>query len=171
MQSAFFGTGISKKYESQFDTEASEALDALKRYFGRDNVIAKVRNGYAFHYSPEEIDAGYRTLAEDDPLEIYLSESNANTLYTFGDTIAGRAMLEAIRPGDHKKAFEMLVDETTKAVARLNIVISATMMTCFNAYMGGDFYSLGPNIIEIKGATDSERFSIPYFFEIAEHKD
>ena len=96
MQSAFFGSGLSKKYEPQFDPEASAALKALKQCFGRENLIEKVRNGHAFHYSPEQIDAGYRTLVDGDPLEVYLAKANANTVYTFADTIAGRAMLEEI---------------------------------------------------------------------------
>lgn len=171
MQSAFFRTGISKRYESQFDSAALEALEGLKRYFGRDNLIARVRNGHAFHYSPDQIDAGYRTLVDGDPLEVYLAKSNANTLYTFGDTIAGRAMLEDIKPGDHPRAFEMLVEETTKAVGRINEVIGATMAICFETYLGGDLYSLGAKVVEIEGAPDSQAVSIPYFIEVAESND
>jgi hypothetical protein len=168
MQSAFFRSGLSKRYQSQFDPDASEALDALKRYFGRDNLIEKVRNGHAFHYSPEQIDAGYQTLADGDPLEIYLAKTNANTLYTFADTIAGRAMIEDIKPGDHQRAFEVLVEETTRAVARINEVIGASMTICFKTYLGGNLYALGAKEIEIEGAPDSQTISIPYFVEIAE---
>lgn len=171
MQSAFFRSGLSKKYESQFDTEASEALAGLKRYFGRDNLIEKVRNRHAFHYSPDQIDAGYRTLVDDDPLEIYLAKVNANTLYTFADAVAGRAMLEDIKPGDHQRAFEMLVDETTSAVARINEVIAATMMICVKTYLGGDLYALGARVIEIEGAPDSQTVSIPYFIEVTDSND
>ena len=171
LQSAFFRTAISKTYHPQFDQEALEALEALKRYFGRDNIIATVRNQYAFHYSPEQVDAGYRTLVDDDPLEVYLAKSNANTLYAFGHTIAGRAMLESIKPGDHQAAFEMLVDETTKAVAWINTVIGATMAICFKTYIGGDLYAIGAKIIEIEGAPDSQNVSIPYFIEIVEQSD
>ena len=171
LQSAFFRTAISKTYQPQFDKEALEALEALKRYFGRNNIIATVRNEHAFHYSPKQVDAGYRTLVDDDPLEVYLAKSNANTLYTFGDTIAGRAMLESIKPGNHQAAFEMLIDETAKAVALINTVIGAMMTICFKTYMGGDLYAMGAKIIEIEGAPDSQDVSIPYFIEIVEQHD
>jgi hypothetical protein len=171
MQSAFFGSGLSKKYEPQFDPEASLALKALKQYFGRENLIEKVRNGHAFHYSLDQIDAGYRTLVDGDPLEVYLAKANTNTVYTFADTIAGRAMLEDIRPGDHQRAFEMLVEETSKAVGRVNEVIGATMIICFRTYLGGDLYALGAKVIEIQGAPDSQSVSIPFFVEIPEHDD
>lgn len=171
MQSTFFRGGLSKKYESQFDNEASEALEGLKKYFGRENLIAKVRNGHAFHYSPEQIDAGYRTLVDGDPLEVYLAKAKANTIYTFADTIAGRAMLEDIKSGDHQRAFDMLIEETTKAVARINEVIAAMMTICFKTYLGGNLYTLGAKVIEIQGAPDSQSVSIPYFIEIAKGDD
>jgi hypothetical protein len=171
LQSAFFRSGLSKQYESQFDPEASDALEGLKRYFGRENLIEKVRNGHAFHYSPEQIDAGYRTLIDGDPLEVYLAKVNANTLHAFADAIAGRAMLEDIKPGDHQRAFEMLIDETTKAVARINEVIGATMTVCFKTYLGGNLYALGAKVIDIQGAPDSQSVAIPYFIEIVEDND
>jgi len=171
LKSAFFGTALSKTYQPQFDEEALQALEALKRYFGRDNIIATVRNLYAFHYSTDQVDAGYQRLVEGDPLEVYLAKSNANTLYTFGDTIVGRAMLESIKPGDHQAAFEMLVDETTKAVARINTVIGATMAICFKTYIGDDLYAMGAKLVEIEGAPDSQDVSIPYFIEIVEQND
>jgi len=130
-----------------------------------------VRNGHAFHYSLDEIDAGYRALVDGDPLEVYLSKANANTLYSFADAIAGRAMLEAIKPGDDRGAFEMLIDETTKAVAQINAVIGATMTICFKTYLGPDLYALGAKVIDIEGAPDSQAVSIPYFVEIAETND
>ena len=99
-----------------------------------------------------------------------MAKANANTVYTFADTIAGRAMLEDIKPGDHQRAFEMLVDETSKTVGRINEVIGATMAICFKTYLGGDLYALGAKVIEIQGAPDSQSVSIPYFVEIAEHK-
>ena len=171
MQAAFFRTGLSKKYESEFDPDTSKALEALKQYFGRENLIEKVRNGHAFHYSPDQIDAGYRALVDGDPLEVYLAEVNANTVYTFADTVAGRAMLEDIKSGDHHRAFELLVEETSRAVGRINQVIGATMMVCFETYLGGDLYSLGAKVLEIHGAPDSRSVSIPYFVEISEQDD
>ena len=45
-----------------------------------------------------EIENGFQTVLEGEPLDIYLSETNANSLYAFADTIAGRAMLEGICP-------------------------------------------------------------------------
>jgi len=45
MQSAFFGTGISKTYESQFDTEASQALQALSGTSGATTSLQECAMG------------------------------------------------------------------------------------------------------------------------------
>ena len=166
LQSSFFGTALSKKYEPQFDEIASQSLQTLKRYFSHENIIADVRNHHAFHYSPEQVEAGYQSLIDEDPLDIYLSESNANTLYEFADNIIGRAMLEGILPGDHERAFGKLIDDTASAVQNLNIVIGAIMTVCLHTYIGNDLDEMGAKIVQIEGVPESQGVYIPYFVEI-----
>ncbi len=138
MQSAFFATQVSKKYEQTFDQPSKEALDSLKQYFGRQNMIANVRNRHAFHYAPDQIATGYASLADNDTLNVYMSETNANTLYAFSDIIAGRALVEDIDPNDHAKAFDTLVKETSKVVGWFNQVIAACMLFVIENYLGGN---------------------------------
>ena len=166
MQSAFFGAGVSKIYEPQFEPEARKAIDALKRYFRRDTIIRLVRNKFAFHYSPDQIDAGYGALIEGDPLDSYISKHNTNTLYAFAESITGRAMLDAINSNDHKAAFGQLIDETSKAVSEIGDVTAQIIAICFESHLGGNFYSLGAKVIEVQGAPESQKVAIPYFIEI-----
>jgi len=111
LQTGYFRSVLSRTYHDALDDEARSALDAMKRYFGQDNLVARVRNGHAFHYDVQQIENGFQTVLESEPLDICLSEPNANSLYAFADTIAGRAMLEAICPSDPEKAFAMLISE------------------------------------------------------------
>jgi hypothetical protein len=171
LTSAFFGKALSKDYEQKFDAEGSASLSWLKKYFGRDNVIATVRNEHAFHYSLDQVDGGFATLAEGDALDIYLAKSVTNTLYAFGDTIAGRAMLESIKPGAHQEGYEALLQETLLAVNHMQTVIGTIMALCFEKHFGGSLYDLGAKTIEIEGAPDSQTVKIPYFIEIHDEND
>jgi hypothetical protein len=171
LTSAFFGTALSKDYERKFDAEASVSLSWLKKYFSHDNVIATVRNEHAFHYSLKQVDGGFDTLEERDSLDIYLAKSVTNTLYAFGDTIAGRAMLESIKPGAHQEGYEVLLQETLLAVNHMQTVIGAIMDICFQKHLGGNLYTLGAKMIEIEGAPDSPAVKIPYFIEIHDDED
>ena len=141
LQSGFLASALSKAYVPQFEPEASQALDDLRRYFGRENAIATVRNKHAFHYSVDQIEAGYRALVDGDPLDIYLAQSTANTFYAFADSIAGRAMLEGIKTGDG--AFQLLVNDTARMVDRLNTVIGAIIVLILREYFGADLEELG----------------------------
>lgn len=174
MQSTFFavpkgasGTALSKVYEPLLEDEPRVALEALKRYFGRKNLIDTVRNKFAFHYSPDQLDAGYKAVIEGDSLQVFLAQHTANTLYAFAETITSRAMMEAIKPGDHKGAFEAVIDETSDAVNKINDVISGLMIVCFQRYLGENLYALGADIVEVEGLPDSQDVAIPYFVEIA----
>jgi hypothetical protein len=110
LQSAFFQTRISRSYEPRVDEKARGALEALKKYFGRINLIENVRNKFAFHYEPDQIAAGHAKLGDGDPLDVYLSKTNANTLYVFADAIVGRALMESINSSDHTKSVAALLD-------------------------------------------------------------
>jgi hypothetical protein len=171
IQNGYFGTGLSKTYRDILDQEASSALDVMKRYFSQDNLIARVRNGHAFHYDVQQIEDGFRTIVEGEALDIFLAEANANSLYAFSDTIAGRAMLESIYPTDPAKALNLLISETSRAVGWINIVAGGLMMKCLERYLGGDFYSLGARVINLEGTPSSQSVCIPYFVEIPARED
>ena len=165
LSNSFFGAKLSRTYEPKFGAEASDALEGLKQYFGRNNIVADVRSRHAFHYSAAEIDAGYRAIIDGDPLDIYLAESNANTLYAFADSIAGRAMLETIKPGDAKGAYEVLIADTARLVGQINLVIAKIMVTCIEAHLHSTIYQLGARRIDVDGAQDHGQVSIPYFVQ------
>jgi hypothetical protein len=171
LQTSFFGTALSKEYEPKLDAEAMESLKWLKRYFGRENLISTIRNQFAFHYSPDQIDAGYATVVDGDPLEIYLAPHSANTLYAFADTIANRAMHQAIQPGDHMAAFAAVIDQTSLASRNVNTIVGALMAVCFRKHIGASLYSIGADVVEVEGIPNSQKVAIPFFIEIESAND
>ncbi len=166
LQTGYFKSSLSRTYHDLVGNEGRAALEAMQRYFGRDNFIARVRNRHAFHYDIAQIQNGFNSLSDGEPLDVYLAQANANSLFAFADTITGRAMLEAIVPGDPQKAFDDLVSETSRAVGWVNIVIAALMVACLERNFGGNLYALGARTIDIEGAPSSRVVSIPYFIEI-----
>lgn len=168
LQSAYFGSQVSRTYAPLLDPAPSAAIDSLGRYFGRDNVIERVRNRFAFHYSPDQVPLGFAKLIDGDSLDIYLSETNANTLYSFAESVTGRALMESIDPADHSRSVGTLIDETTDAIGWLNEAIAGIFTTCFRRHIGGNIYELGAKPLDIEGAPDWKSVAIPYFVEIAE---
>lgn len=168
LQNSLFGAQLSREYQPLMDIESTAALNELKKYFGRDNLVATVRNKFAFHYAGDQLDAGYASLEDGDPLQIYLAKHNANTFFSFAETIAGRSMLEAIRPGDPIGAFEVLVAETSKLVGNIGEVAAGLMVVCVQRHIGANLYELGVKVISVNAVPDSQTVRIPYFIEIQE---
>jgi hypothetical protein len=166
VRTGYFGTAISRTYRNDLPPETQVALEAMGRYFGQDNLIARVRNSHAFHYDVRQIAEGFRTLGDDEPLVAYLSQMNPNSLYAFADTISGRAMLENVSPGDPALAFNALITETSRAIGWINEIAGGLMVAFLTRHLGGNMYALGAREVQIEGAPNSQDVSIPYFVEI-----
>jgi len=163
--SAFFATKISAIYEPLFDKESQEAFLELKRYFGKSNLISTVRNKHAFHYSVEQIPAGFAKLVEDIPLDIYISEFNSNTMYAFADDILNTAMLESIVPGDHHKAMESYMEETSKVSGLFATVLGRCMAIAIQKYLNVEFSAQHHSNVSINNASKWDEVKIPFFIE------
>ncbi|MEA3459439.1 MAG: hypothetical protein U9R11_01990 [Chloroflexota bacterium] len=130
LRKRFYGTAVSRDYEPSLRQEGRDALAEIKKYFGRsNNNVNYIRNNYAFHYSPDELDAVLPHVPED--LELYVeSGGSANNLYYFAEVLAGRALLRSMGASDDQAAYRQLVEEIPK-VARWFAVVCDSLMTEF----------------------------------------
>jgi hypothetical protein len=114
LQKQYFGAGVSKDYARKLDAEASDSLKELGRYFGQDNAIRTCRDQYAFHYDPNVLKDGYKTLPNDEETDFYLCEFVGCSLFHVAEMAAGHALLEKLGKGDRRVGMERLVEETIK---------------------------------------------------------
>lgn len=106
----YFGTKLSKKYDSKLDNEANESFQKLKRYFGSENACNKIRNQFAFHYCPDELTATLTTTT--DELHAYLQRDAApNNLFAFSEILLTQALLELLKSIDDFDSIDKLVVE------------------------------------------------------------
>jgi hypothetical protein len=167
LRKAFFASKLAKAYESELETTEQASLQYLKQYFGKQNAIKRVRNGYAFHYSPEQIKASYSAVPDAEELDMYLGESALNSLYYFADAIANRALLHEINPKDHQAAMEQLRVETTQVHSAFHNAIAALVAVAVKRHLRKTLEELGATEVEISPLLDSEQISIPFFVNVA----
>lgn len=166
VEKAFFSSSLSKDWESKLPPETTDALNELKKYFGRKNLINNIRNNFAFHYSAADMDSGFSLPPDEDGWKIFLSESNANSLYYVADLVANYAMLESIRPGQHKVAIEKLIDEIIR-VARLFIEFSGgCWIVGINKYLLSDEGKIPMKEYNIDFAPLFDGVELPFFVEM-----
>jgi hypothetical protein len=81
----YFGSRLSRDFGGRIMEESQAAEVELRRYFGRDNPLHKVRNSAAFHYSGDGVPEALAALQDDFPLQMYLAEETGNSLYFFAE--------------------------------------------------------------------------------------
>ncbi len=158
MRKAFFATQLSRKYDTLLSPESHEALERLKRYFGTANLINNVRNKFSFHYNIEEIKSGFDAVPDNEELDIYLANTNANSLYYGSEVAVNFSMLDMIDSYNHQQAFNKLFLETTEVVSWLVDFAQGYMSIIAKNYLD---LSLEP--IDIGVAPPINDIEIPYF--------
>lgn len=166
LQTSYYGTAISREYNPLYSEEEQQSFRELSRFFGGENVITKVRNNFAFHYSAAEIGRCYAESNRDDQLEMILSESNANTLYDYAEILVNQTLLEQLNPSDPSKAMEVLIADSTRLTGLFNRAIGACFGTAIRRHLGADLEQLGAEAIELEGLAHFEAIGIPYFVEV-----
>ncbi|MDI6755460.1 MAG: hypothetical protein QME78_13830 [Thermodesulfobacteriota bacterium] len=165
LQHSYFASRISADYDKVLGVDGKEALEYLKLYFSRDNIVSRIRNNFAFHYSVEQIRQGFSLPPDTDEWQIVLSEARGNSLYYLSDLITNYAMLNSIDPNDHKKAMDRLIKEL--------LHISHCFMTFGDAcwIIVGDMYlrKLGEGIpvqeLNLEDCSSIDEVKIPFFIE------
>ena len=131
----YFGTHLSKTYDKLLNPEAVQALDSLKKHFGRKSIIRDVRNGFAFHYSFNEIANLKVNDLDESELLLYMGENNGNTLFYGSEYVVNLAIMQSIDSSNFTMAFEALVDETQSVVAWFNEAAQGIMAEIAEIYL------------------------------------
>jgi len=125
----FFGTQVSNEEWIRSNHSIQQPLDRLKKYFRTKNLIRRIRNEYAFHYSQVDIGETLDDLPADTSLEMYLSDRRGNSTYFFSEAVITGNLLASIDSEDARRAFRTVMDEliavASDALEFLNHVIGA----------------------------------------------
>ena len=114
----FFGAKLSKEYETLLSTLGQDSLKDLKRYFGKENLIKKVRNEIAFHYGSEEIIQQINELPPDEEFKLYLTNAQGTSFYYLAHFLHLKKILEYTKKSDDFEALDQYFNEVLK-VAQL----------------------------------------------------
>jgi hypothetical protein len=135
MRKAYFSTKLSLAISSALPDDTKEALGALKRYFGKKNIIDSLRNEFAFHYDPLRVRTQLARIEETDKLKIYVAETE-DVFFQFSDSIVGSAMLEAVQPSDFVAAAEKFFSEIMNVSSQLVDFCDGCLHYMIETYIG-----------------------------------
>lgn len=167
VQKGYFGTMLSKAYADVLESSATEALNYLKAYFGRTNLMNVVRNNFAFHYSLEHATTSIPDDSSPDDLAIYLHETNGNSLYYFAEYLMSKALIDAISPTDPEAALGTLLDEMSTIISHLNEFVQGLLFVILDKYIGEEVLRPSVETVELGQVPQSADIRIPFFFEVS----
>ena len=161
----YFGGAISKKYNSLLDDSARNAVQNLRRYFSKTNLINTLRNQYSFHYLDKfnKVVKCLKKVPSEDDLIFYFAEDSRNSFYCSADVILRNAMLEDIEPDCPDQAQERLEKETVIVTGWLLTFLNWYMYTVMTQNLGKNFEEMGAKEIMIQKPPKDTDIELPYF--------
>ena len=73
LEKNFFASKLSKEYEPKLSEDGLKALQNLKKYFGKSNLISDIRNNFSFHNpSFDEIKKQLKAIPDDTEFQLFL---------------------------------------------------------------------------------------------------
>lgn len=132
-----------------------DALNALKKYFGKAQLLNAVRNDFAFHYSPTALDEVLPGMSDD--LELFTDRvGRCNTLYYFAEAAVNHAMLQRIAADDRLVALTKLYNEL--------FAVTGNFLSFGQGFMCAVVAACGPGIWHNR-AEDIELGPLPEFLQ------
>ena len=152
-------------YLPLLDSEGTAALNNLKRHFG-GSTLTQIRNKVAFHYSDDDnlTEQSFLTVADTEPLELYLTTQVGNSFYYASEVIVMRTALRLAvsGTGNDDLAFRKICGDV--------IAVSRDITDLFGQLMGVIMQKWMPNLEQyIENHPDGPKLStlsLPYFIDL-----
>ncbi|HSC47154.1 MAG TPA: hypothetical protein VLG68_03635 [Gammaproteobacteria bacterium] len=163
LNKGYFSSTFSKIHESQLDDNGTNALQSLKNYFGRTNILTSVRNEFVFHYSPEQFQSGFINTSDAEQWQLIMSEAPGNSVYYISDLISNYSMFHHIDESDQSNAIDKLLDDSL-LIAKLFIAFcNSCWISTADRYLKGSGGTYKE--IQVNGSPALGDVRIPYFIE------
>ena len=165
----FLSSVEGRQYIDRMDDDGQEALEALKKLFGKSSLIANIRNDFAFHY-PEanDIEAACQLAAADpaqDPdWHWYFAKSGWNSFYFLSEVIVMRGVLKSAGCDDLTAAQERLAHDMRVANNEMVTLLQCLIASVWKHNIAEHFDATV--VTKINDAPNLFKFSIPYFFDV-----
>lgn len=163
IEAGYFRSKLSKKYAAKLSADQGQALDNLKRYFSKRNIIADVRNGLAFHFSIETAATTPQGEFNKHDLSLYLGESRGNCIYPFSETVFNTELMRLTKCATMADAFAKLVGEINAIDKPLHLFAQGVMALILEEYIEVPMLSRMTKTVEIEACGSLQELSLPFF--------
>ena len=105
IEKRFVGRPIGRDYQPLLDNEGQQALADLKKQFGASNLLATIRNNFAFHFPNEdEVEDAFQAAFDDanfdDEWNLFFAKNKFNSSFMLCDVVFVHALFKSLGEDD-----------------------------------------------------------------------
>lgn len=155
---------IGKSLSAEIEAPGHEAYQRLKDFFGKNNILHRLRNSVAYHYpSSAELDAAFREVPDGEDWAWYVSHSITNGYYYLSDLVISSHILEVMGERDPEKAFQSFMSQLVPAAEDLLDFLAYLLRALVKRHFGPEMLSPRPGTgIVVAGVPNMEDVFIPF---------
>lgn len=169
LRSAWFSSKPSQALVDALHQDSRNALDALKKYFGRSNLIFNVRNTFAFHYRAGKLSEYWEEVSHGDRLQIVLGGTIGNNLDLAAELMVNAGVLKAASPANPEEGMRIFLDEIQTTASQFTMFLEGVTLVMLQKTLGMRFFDQAVEENVTVHASFSE-IRIPYFCKPDEPK-
>lgn len=167
----FISNPIGKVYLPALDAGGQNALTTLKRQFGDSNLLATIRNNFAFHHpKSDEVEDAFRTAADDPGLDeawcFYFSQHGYNTMFLLSDLIIVQGIFRAAGIQDFAEGQQRLIKELTDAANNLLEFAKSFTKAVWLKHVGDEI--ICDKVFDVANAPIVDDVTLPFFVTLPE---
>lgn len=169
VEDRFLKRPLGREFVPLLDGPAADALDRLKKRFGKGSGLSTVRNNFAFHHpSIDDVDAAFEKAAaetdsEDADWSVYFNTALLNTFFFVSDYVLVHGMAEALGDPDVNQAHRKLLGEMAPVASDLSEFAFGFAAAIFKRHVGTELTMTRVALVDDAPDIDSIRY--PFFVE------
>jgi fructose-specific component phosphotransferase system IIB-like protein len=169
VEDRFLKRPLGREYLPLLDRPATDALERLKKRFGKGSGLSTIRNNYAFHHPGiDDIDAAFeKAAAEVDSEEadwaVYFNKALLNTSFFVSDYVFVHGMADALSEPDVNEAHRKLMGEMAPVANDLSEFAFGFAAAIFRRHVGSEL--IMTIVAKIDDAPDIDDIRYPFFVE------
>jgi hypothetical protein len=169
VEDRFLKRSLGREFVPLLDGPASEALDRLKKRFGKGSGLSTVRNNFAFHHPAiDDIEAAFQKAAgeaesEDADWAVYFNAALLNTFFFVSDYVLVHGMAEALGEPDVNEAHRKLLGEMAPVASDLSEFAFGFAAAIFKRHLDAELTMTV--VANVDDAPDIDGIRYPFFVE------
>jgi hypothetical protein len=164
LSKAFFNKGLWKKYKDDLPLGARAIFEEVNSYFGKENLIEKIRNKFAFHSDLDVIEGMYANAPKDALfIDYHSAQYKSHSLYYGAEALTLNAMLKVVGEPDSRAALLTLTQEPGRIAALFTDFVQSFTALMLTRFIGLKQDDLEGRKLDVADGPVIDDVTLPHF--------